>query len=346
MNYYLHRISHHQEWSYPLLNNKNLLSIGWAELGSQYNDLHNNPINWADDVQNAVELGRTRFWLVRFLRMEGGDRVVVPTRSRAFHVFEVVDDNPLVPNHIENDLNGLISENDQTAEIRDGFIVEQNMQKTVIDLGFFRRVNPIVTDIPRHGYADANLTSRMKALQANLDINDLSQSVDDAMNRYETNKPINLRSELMELCASKVLKTIVKSLTPEQFEKLIKGYFDCQGAIAEILPKNEREKEGDADVIATFDSLKLIVYVQAKRHDPGTETDAWAVEQIEAYTQYKNSRADDDFPHPPWVKIMWVISTAQAFSEDCRNNAEQAGVRLINGIEFAQLLLDMGIEHV
>jgi len=35
MKYYLHRISHHTEWSYPLLEQGALLSIGWSGFGSQ-----------------------------------------------------------------------------------------------------------------------------------------------------------------------------------------------------------------------------------------------------------------------------------------------------------------------
>ena len=35
MKYYLHRINNHPEWSHPLLDRRKLLSIGWADFGSQ-----------------------------------------------------------------------------------------------------------------------------------------------------------------------------------------------------------------------------------------------------------------------------------------------------------------------
>ena len=90
---------------------------------------------------------------------------------------------------------------------------------------------------------------------------------------------------MLETCAADVRKTVLDSLSPDQFEQLIQGYFNELGATADIPGKNEQDKEGDADIVATFEPLKLIVYVQAKLHD-GT-TDGWAVKQIKEYTESK-----------------------------------------------------------
>lgn len=92
LKYYLHRISHHMEWSHPLLDDKSLLSIGWAGLGAKPDFVRQHQHDWSK-VSNTIEgewgKFRSRFGLQRFLEMEHGDRVVVPTWG-AFHVYPIV----------------------------------------------------------------------------------------------------------------------------------------------------------------------------------------------------------------------------------------------------------------
>ena len=342
MPYYLHRISHHNEWSHPLLDERNLLSYGWSHFAAQPNFVaQHQAADWVD-VPEAVaeEWGpvRLRFGLQRFLQMNPGDYVVVPT-WRAFHVYEIETGERLVPTDIEDDLVDLESWRGTTAVVQDGYlreIVEDDAQ--IIDLGFFRRVNPIATSIPREGYADAALMDRMRARQANLQINDLQESVENAIARFHDQRPINVRHLIMEQCASVVRGTVLGNVSPSRFEELIRLWFQRQGASAEIPSRNERDREGDADIIATFEALKVIVYVQAKRHDG--QTDAWAVEQIQKYTEYQSSNGEDD----EYTRAPWVISTAAEFSRDCVEQARAARVRLIDGTEFATMLLDSGID--
>ena len=117
--------------------------------------------------------------------MEQGDRVLIPTWG-AFHVYRVADNHRLVPVDIVNHLKDLKSWNDKNAVIRDRCIVEQNGEEPEpVDLGFFRRVEPLERDIPRADYADAALTSRMKVRQANVEITDLCSQVEDAIARLQ-----------------------------------------------------------------------------------------------------------------------------------------------------------------
>ena len=67
--------------------------------------------------------------------------------------------------------------------------------------------------------------------------------------------------------------------------------------------------------------------VQVKKHEG--VTDEWAIQQIKAYMT--NHIYDD------YHTQMWVISTSM-------NEAGEAGVRLISGIEFASMILDTGLE--
>ena len=339
MKHYLHRISCGMEWSYPLLDKRNLLSIGWSDFGCRRDFVFQHQHDWSSvprTIESEWGKARARFGLQRFLEMEQGDWVVVPSWG-IFHVYRVVDDSRLVPEQIEGELEGLKSRNDKCATIRDGYIEEQGSK---VDLGFFRRVEPIAREIPRDGYADAALTSRMKVRQTNVEITDLSASVNNAVAGYKMNRPINLRRMVLDRCAPEVRNTILEAQSPEQFERLIERYFQQRGASTYIPAKNEADKDGDADIVATFESLKLIVYVQAKRHEG--QTDDWAVEQIEAYTDnIGGDGADDEF-----TRLSWVISTAESFSDICQDKAKREKVRLIDGIEFAGMLLDAGIEQL
>ena len=115
-----------------------------------------------------------------------------------------------------------------------------------------------------------------------------------------------------------------------------------QGANVESPAKNAPDTEGDADIIATFESLKLIVYVQAKFHRG--KTDSHAVKQIRQYADnISGSDEDEEF-----ARLFWVISTAEGFTEECKSLAKHKKVRkktrLIDGNEFAKMLLDTGIE--
>ena len=133
---------------------------------------------------------------------------------------------------------------------------------------------------------------------------------------------------------------MLHSLNPDQFERLIKTHLEAQGATAYIPAKNERDKEGDADIVATFDALKVIVYVQAKRHDG--QTNKWPVTQVREYAGSQDDRGTDD----GYTRLLWVISTAERFSAECVDAAHHDNVRLINGEEFAKMLLDSGIEQL
>ena len=257
MKYYLHRISHHSEWSHPLLDERGLLSIGWADYGASPDFLNQHHDRWstvASTVEREYPGARPRFSLQRFLEIEQGDRVIVPTWG-AFHVYCVTDNERLAPRDIRDDLNGLRNWHGMSAVIApDGYFREPDRDGQLVDLGFFRRVRPVARTIPRDGYADAALTSRLKVRQANVEVTDLRDSIENAIARHDQKRPINLREQLLEGCAAEVRKTVLDSLNPDQFERLIKKHLEAQGATAHIPGKNERDKEGDADIVATFEA--------------------------------------------------------------------------------------------
>ena len=337
MTYYLHRISHHAELAHPLLE-RGILSVGWSDFATREFISSHVAKRW-EDVPRAIEQQwgkmRSRFGLQRFLQMNVDDRVLVPSWG-TFHVYDVVSDERLIAADLDLralktwDGHGVRREKDQLYENRDD-------QRRQIDLGFFRQVSQVAKDIPRSGYADNALIARLKVRQTNVEINDIRENVDEALARWDKKTPINMASLVMKGCADKVLGLITEKLDPARLEKLIEWYFKRIGASSVDPPaKNESGKEGDADIVATFEPIKTIIYVQAKHH-VGT-TDAWAVEQIASYVENKELGRVDGY-----TRIPWVISTALNFSLECRDKAKQNQVCLVNGRELATRMLEAGL---
>ena len=190
----------------------------------------------------------------------------------------------------------------------------------------------------RKDFADAALTARMKYRMTNTHISDLEESVEKAITSFEKNKPINLYSDILEKISPHVLKSLESELNPDKFESLVKFYFEQNGATdVYIPPKNESRKEGDADVIAIFEPIKIIIYAQVKFHDVKSDTNKWAVEQIKDYRNNKEAMDDD------YTKIAWVITSANEFTEDCKLIAQEEKVHLIDGNRFAEMIIEAGI---
>ena len=347
MNYWLHRINNEVNISYPLLEEKGYLSIGFSDFCDKgfLEQLGNDEIAW-DCFENSIleiwgKKTRNRYSLWRFIKvMKKGDWVVVPEWGGTFSVYELTDDDVLLASDDsldlpEKDWNGNKIERDKiynmlcTTDQKDGYY----------DIGFLRKCKPIECNIPRQEYADMALNSRMRILSMNADISDLKDSIETAVESFRSKKPINLKEKLVEKTVNIWNETIKKVLTPDKYEKLVKWYFTQIGASdVYIPPKNYEGKQGDVDVIATFESLKTIVYVQVKKYDG--ETSDWAVQQIVDFSNSKELGSDNYFSQ------FWVISSSDFFSEECKNMATANHVRLIDGKEFVQMLLDVGINSL
>jgi HJR/Mrr/RecB family endonuclease len=86
--------------------------------------------------------------------------------------------------------------------------------------------------------------------------------------------------------------------------------------------------------------------VQVKKHIGNTGD--WAVQQIIMFNQnnqYKQYNNDDE-SCVMYNTILWIISSGDDFSTAAKEMARENNVRLINGKEFAKLLLENGIEHL
>lgn len=336
-NYWLHRITGGENAlpvAKPLLEKENYLSIGWCWISSDefVRDVQERGIDAVNDKYKEIEwnLSRNRWNLWRFIHeMKKGDYVIVPS-SRKFSVYEIVDDD--IFSNQSHDI--LFSGWEDEVPTYDGEYI-LNKQGDIIDLGFYRKVKPVVTDVPRETYAKDSLILRMKIRQTNACINDIWEQVEETIVAFRTNKPINLKEEILKVVEKNAFKKVNEVISSNKFENLIEWYLKSIGASRVETPaKNSSPtEEGDADKVAYFEKLKLIIMVQAKKHD-GT-TDKYAVQQIIDYNE-NNS-------YEGYTTAMWVISSAKKFSKAATKLAEASGVHLINGLEFTQLILENGL---
>lgn len=268
--------------------------------------------------------------------MKAGDWVIVPTYG-AFSICELLDDEPIMIKDIKDiiikDWNGDIISRDEK-----GYLINANNDK--IDLGFARRIKIIQKNISRYDYADGALTARLKVRQTNVCINDLKESIQKALEGFNNNKPIHFRNEINDVIPN-ICSIIQTKLNPDKFEYLIKWYFERIGASSVVIPPKKSSTKvdhEDVDIIATFDLLKTIYYVQAK-HYRG-ETGSWGAEQISHLKELESVK--DDRQDDGYTKVYWLVSSSESFSEECINKAKETNVQLIDGKTFASMLLDAG----
>ena len=338
-SYYLHRISHEGNVSYSLMD-EGIITLGWSKFSDTEIMRAAREEGYPDFNPITEKLGegsnRSRWCMWYFAQMKVGDYVLVPLYEGKFSVFEVIDQaKPIM--ELEKDIPSFYGKWDgHNITWNDGLLFDE-AENRGIDLGFFIRVKPVVRDIPR-SYAVGKLISRMKIRSTSADITDLADLVETSVKAGKENKPITLYGSVIDSLVKDMRNAINVTLSPDEFEHLIKWYLKRCGATSVWIPaKNQSGKKdgADADVIAEFDNLKYIVYVQAKLHEG--ETSDWAVYQINSYKE-QMSEGDSDFTY-----ATWVISAADEFSQAAVAEAEEKGVRLINGNEFARMLLDIGL---
>lgn len=337
--YYLHRISHEGNASYSLLN-KGYLTLGWSKFSNS------NILNAAreDGYPNfdciTEEYGenhnRSRWNMWYFAQMEKGDKVVVPLYDGLFSVYEVEERAKNI-GELESLIPSLTGRwNNHKIEWREQLLFDVD-DNTAVDLGFCIKVIPIVEKVPRN-YVSGELSSRMKIRTTSADITDIGEAVENGIKAGKEDKPITLYGDVIESLVERMRTSIMSALNPDKFEQLVKWYLERCGASSAWIPaKNEPGKKdgADADIVAEFDNLKYIVYVQAKWHKD--ETSDWAVQQIDSYKK-QMSEGDSSYTY-----ATWVISSADTFSSQAVADAEEKGVRLIDGNEFARMLLDIGL---
>jgi predicted Mrr-cat superfamily restriction endonuclease len=339
MNYWLHRISYLANVSYPLLEN-GYLSIGFSDFceADFLEKVSEQDWEYLENQFDGVWGNRTRnrHSLWRFLAdMDKGDWVIVPSWG-TFSIYEITDARALLAS--DSTIN--VPETDWSGKkiIRDksNNMLKLEGEKDYLDIGFLRRVKPIAKEIPRYEFADAALTARMKIRTTNANIEDLENSINNALSAFRNKEPINLKAMLVEKTVSVWHSIILEELNADKFEKLVKWYFNQIGATDTVIPsKNSADKVGDVDVIATFENIKTIINVQVKYYSG--ETSDWAIRQIVDFSKSKEIMFDG------YLNQYWVVSSSDTFSEDSYNQAREQNILLVDGKQFVRMLLDIGI---
>jgi predicted Mrr-cat superfamily restriction endonuclease len=342
MQYWLHRISWLESVSYPLLE-AGYISIGFSDFSTKVflkkstdedGDYFDNHIN-----ETWGNLPKSRYSLWRFLaEMKKGDWVIVPCWGN-FSVYKLVESSAILPSSFEikndfSDWNGAKIMHDRSG------MLKLKGEKDYLDIGFLRKVDPMLTDIPRYDYADAALTARMKIRNTNANITDLENSIKNSIEAFKKHRPINLKSSLINLSAAKWLDAIRKELTPDKFERLVEKYLEKIGATStELNPERGSEKKsGDVDVVAIFEPIKTIINVQVKKYEG--ETSDWAVQQINDFAKSRQSVSDG------YSRVYWVISSSDSFSKDAEKLAIKNNVLLFGGKQFVQMMMEAGIGNI
>ena len=342
-NYFLHRITGGKNASVisqQLLTN-GYLSIGWSDFSSDefIKDVQNRKIKAIEDAFNkhSWSISKSRWNLYRFIvDMKPGDYVLVPA-YKSFSIYE-----------IENEI--IYSNFSLNSDVVNKLGLHWNnssfyINNYPIDLGFYRKVKEVAKNIPRASYAEQKLISRMKIRQTNAWINDLKEHILFSIKQWEEQKPIILKNEIIEGAKAIVLKQIQNKIDDGKFEILVEWYLKSLGATVETPAKNSSShEEGDADKIAIFDKLRLIILVQIKKHTDITGD--WAVQQITNFKKIQKEKYHVDDPNAEYTTLMWVVSSGEDFSNKAKLKASENNVRLINGEEFAQLILENGLENM
>ncbi len=315
MNCWLHRISHIQNVSRPLLE-KGYLSIGFSDFSNEdflVEVAEKKNRRFMDSTfkehPNWEYLPQSRFSLWRFLaEMRAGDWVVVPA-PKTFSVYELCDDLPNLPSDDGLDLPDTDWRDRRIVMDSPTSLMKIEGEEKPLDIGFLRKVSVVCKDIPRDGFVNAALTSRMKVRQTNTDISDLAEDLHRAVEAFKAGKPINLKAELVENSIDSWKSVILNDLNPDKFERLVRWYFLRAGATeVAIPPKNQPDKSGDV-----------------------------AIQQIQDFAQSQESLSDG------YNRQYWVVSSADTFSENALNLARETNVQLICGKEFVEMLLNVGI---
>lgn len=335
-NYWLHRISYEWELSYPLLE-KGYLSYGWncyVKTKLLEETAKNGWTYFAKFMENNNNSSRSRYSLWRFLNFKKGDIVLVPLFGGNFCICQIDGDVTEVTK-LGEAFSEITTETKGKALLTpEGYICAET--ERVYDVGYVVPIKKITEKIPR-SFADAKLISRMKIRPTNADINDLAASVDMAM---KATTPVNVYDKIVQATIAPLSNVFEEYVTPDNLEHIVKNYMMKKGADRVWIPaKNEKNKENgaDADVVAEFYDLRLVFFIQVKKHVGNT--DDWAVKQIAEYCEQRQETSNE------YTYIPWAISTAE-FSKDAVRLAEEKGVRLIGGRELIEMLINSGISNI
>ncbi len=310
--YWLHRISHEWQVSYPLLE-KGYLSIGWGEFGNKetLNNLRSNFDGVFFDEWGGIT--RSRFFLKNFIiGMQKGDIVVVP-KYGCCEIYEIIGEQVISTEELGN----LCV---QTADGKE--VKNENNHLTVdgkrVDLGFYWEVKQKNKGISRDKL-DRKLYAKTRYLGTNLDITSVKDIVDSS---------IQIKSSVNK----ENLVAIQEYIDKQRLEDLVYWYIKAIGADYVKMPKKDGQynRWGNADIVAFFKLLRLTLVVQV--NEDNHSNNDWVIRKIMEFKEYKLRNHE--------TSIMWLISNLDEYPKACIALAEGV-VKLIGKRDFVDMLLSV-----
>ena len=338
--YWMHRITFERNLKQILLDKEGLLITGWggiADVAFLSAVKGKNHHDFSEIYEKRVgEKKRNRFCLYWFLNeFKKGDYVIAPS-GKTFSVYEIVEDHP----HPKADLLSYLLPNySKFVEVRGNDFYEPGTNR-ILDSGFFWKVRPVETGISKNGYASNGVQKRLKFQMTNIEMTDLGADIEEAIKRQKEKSPILVKEEILNDISGTIVEKLTERINDHEFEKVVKWYLEEMGADIAMIPSknNLTAISGDADVIALFNNLRVVVFAQVKQYQNSVGKSA--IEQVvKAYQSYK-----DDFEE--YTPILWVVTTCNTFIQDALDYAAANHVRCITGDEFARMMLDVGLKNL
>lgn len=188
-HYWLHRITggvNGHILSIPLLRDFNMLSIGWSFISSEKvaNDIQKRgevAIRKAYEEENADWASNTRSLLNFVYWMHEGDIVVVPMGAY-LNIYRIADNTIYTNDNIPDEY----TNSAHVIKKPDGIVT---LDGQLIDLGFYRRVEPVIINA-RRSDAEKDLYRKTKAFHTNLNITDVAMSVEKLITKSQDNQVV------------------------------------------------------------------------------------------------------------------------------------------------------------
>lgn len=344
-NIWMHRCNHYGKAAWEMLGydydskkfsdeNGCYISVG-CESGKwsieEYNSIKNSEDKWKEFEKHYTNGSkpRYRYFLYKFFfEFKKDDYIVVPSGGE-FHVFQIESDDMFTYDGKDEIIKKRFDQIGLKLENKDD------------DFKFFRKVKPIRVQIPRKGYAVGELCSKLKYQGTTLEITDTA--AEEFKNALKADGPFSIYDRSIEKLKEELYNNALKKLTPDQLESLISWYFKKKGAdIYDILKKNYSDKieKEDVDVLGIFEDLKLRFFVQAKAYKGNMELTG-AKEQIKKYIEYHVLEKDKKY-----TDVKWIICLAKSDKEIKDLDNMDNDIRVINGMEFAEMLLNVGLQNI
>ena len=348
---WLHRCNHYGKAAWEMLGydydskkfsdeNGCYISVGcgsgkWSI--NQYDSIKKSDAKWQEFEKHYTTGSKPRYrhFLYKFLfEFKEDDYIVVPSGGE-FHVFQIESDEMLTYD------NPAVKERLEKINLSPEKIGND-------DFKFLRKVKPIRVQIQRKGYAVGEFCSKLKYRGTTLEITD--EAAEELKKALKADKPFSIYDRTIQSLTGDLYKNALCQITPDNLESLIEWYFKKKGAdIYDVLPKNYSEKveREDADVLAVFEDLKIRFFVQAKAYNNKNEKNVnldGAINQLNKYMENHVIESNEKYTDVKW--IVCLAETNEGIENYDKIKEENNDIRFINGMEFAEILLNVGLQNI